>query len=306
MSKVQAAVITQNAKGKGMAGDASTRMARSNSAAVAPLIQPRDFFLFAYLSAATLVAWGVPEPLWPRVCEWWGRLGARGRAQTMQVRGIARILKGQPLAGEARRITAAHAANIHHSRLQYLRCYRFDDWHPRVRLAGHEQVEQALNAGRGAVIWIAPFDFSNLMPLVTAHRHGFKVIALSRTEHGISLTRFGARMFNPIFTSIEGRYLGERVVMPWGRSAGVLHELCRRVRENKIVAIRAISGPGHRTFVAPFLSGTLRIAAGSPIIALRAGAPLLPAFTIRHEDGSFSTTIEPPLHAAEGLGVQAA
>src|SRR5688572_11405081 len=105
---------------------------------VVPLLQPRDLFLLVYLSVAALVAWSVPEPLWPRVCAWWGRLGAKGNAQTMQVRRIARIFKGQPLAGEAQRITAAQAANLHHSRLQYLRCYRFGVWQPHVRLIGAE------------------------------------------------------------------------------------------------------------------------------------------------------------------------
>jgi len=116
-----------------------------------------------------------------------------------------------------------------------------------IRLAGAEHIEQALSAGNGAVLRIAPFVFGDLIAQIAVHRHSLKASVLIRKDYGPSSSRFGRLILNPIWTSVERRYVRERLVIAPGQVAGTLRELSRRVRSNRLVAIKAIA-LGYRTY----------------------------------------------------------
>lgn len=268
----------------------------STSASEERLLHARDLFLLGYLPALALIAWTVPEAIWHALCERLARVqfrisgGIRDRA-----RHISRLLAGHVSAAQAEQISTKLAANYHYSRLQILRLHRFGKWEPPQKLVGVEHINQALSQGRGAVLWVAPFVFSDLMTKVALCRHGFPFVQLSRRAHGFSGSRLGSRLLNPILTSVEDRYISERLLIS---AEGVLHDLARRVRANQIVAITAVTSHEQRTTTTPFFSGELGMAGGAPLLARRSGAPLLPVFTIREDDGTFVTTIDAPMHTS--------
>lgn len=200
---------------------------------------------------------------------------------------------------DAERIAAALAANFHQTRLQMLRCHRFGSWRPRIAFEGREHVERALAAGRGGILWVAPFVFSDLVTKMALHRQGLSVSHLSRPQHGLSPTPFGQRFFNPLWTSVERRYLGERLVMV-GEGSRALRDLILRLRENRLVSI-SVGVEGARRRSLPFLGGTLNLADGAARLARRSGAALLPVFTVRVADGSFVTTVEAPPDVAANV-----
>jgi lauroyl/myristoyl acyltransferase len=101
-------------------------------------------------------------------------------------------------------------------------------------------------------------------------------------------------VLNPIRTSVERRYLAERLVMGREGSVAALRELSRRLRANRVVTVSAI-GMAHQLYRIPFLNGSVQMARGAPSLAIQTGAPLLPVFTGRDPDGGWRTVIEPPL-----------
>ncbi len=266
------------------------------------MLQPRDIFLVGYLPAMALLAWCLPQASWRRLCAASVPLsgGVHRRRRAEQRQHITDLLAGRPLARDADRITAGLVANHHHARLQILRSHRPGSWQPCIILSGREHVEQALRAGRGGILWVAPFVFSDLVTKMAFYQAGFSVSHLSRTEHGFSPSRFGTRVLNPIWTSIERRYVVERFVISGEESVGALRRVIRRVRENQLVSI-TISSQGQRTHTAPFLNGRLQVAEGAPALACRTGAALLPVFTVHTAEGAFVTTVEAPLQVAPDL-----
>ena len=145
-----------------------------------------------------------------------------------------------------------------------------------------------------------PTAFGDLVTKRALHDAGFRISHLSRPAHGFSPSRFGARLLNPIYTAVEGRYLAERLVMSPGQSTGALRELVRRVRDNRLVSI-TVHSAGRRTDSVPFFNGTIRLANGAPALAQRTGAALLPVYAARTAPGVFVTTVEPPLSVPPGI-----
>lgn len=234
------------------------------------------------------------------------KIQARGKSAAARARLSARLLDGWAPAADAQLISRTLAGRIHHARMQVLRCHRFGTWKPAVKLIGGEHVERALSAGKGAVLWVAPFVYSDLMTKVACHQRGLLTTHLSRRDHPISGTRLGTKLLNPIWTSIERRYIAERVVMAPGQTAAALRELVRRVRANQLISITAVAASGQKTYSARFLNGKLRVAGGAPSLAQRSGAALLPVFTILDAEGAFVTTIHPSIRAPDGLDADAA
>lgn len=260
---------------------------------------PRDVLLLGYLPVVALLSWLLPEATWPSLCAAAARLsGYAGRKRAENTRHIARLLAARVSSDGAASIAAEIGAHHHHTRLQLFRCYRFDSWHPCIELIGREHLEAALEAGAGGILWLAPFVYGTLVTKMAVHRAGFALSHLSGRQHGLSTSPFGQRFLNPIWTSVERRYLAERVVMASAEAPGALRELMRRLKRNELVSI-AMGPNGRRRHSTPFFDGQITVANGAPALAQRTGAVLLPVFTVRAADGSFVTTIEapPPLAA---------
>jgi lauroyl/myristoyl acyltransferase len=252
----------------------------------------RDLGYLAYLPAATLVAWLVPESRWDDCCLAAACLRARVRPGWFARR--AEAIGGYLGAQDARAVVLGLSANLHRARLQILRSHRPPAWEPRFDLVGGEHIERAAAAGRGVILWLAPFVFDGLLTKMALHRAGFAVAHLSRSGHGFSTTRLGARYLNPLWTSVEDRYLAERLTMTHDGSAHALRALVQRVRRNGIVSV-TVGSQSQSTAAMPFLHGRIRVADAVPALAVRTGAALLLLVTIREADGRFVTTVEAPL-----------
>jgi lauroyl/myristoyl acyltransferase len=278
--------------------DHSPRQAASQRA---PALAGRDLLVIVRLPLMTMIAWGVPPRLWLRVCRPWARLTIRlHRARSTQQRQRLRTLFGPRWFHDVDRLAAAIVENHHLTTLQLLRCYRLGGWRPHIDFAGREHVTRALDAGKGAILWVSPSCSSTLVTKMAFAQQGFQVSHLSRRAHGFSGSRIGARVLNPIWTSVEERYLAERLVMSAEESAGALRALVRRVRANQLVSI-TVAALGQRTYAVPVLSGALCVADGAPVLAYRTGAALLPVFSVCTGDDTFATVVEPPLTAAAHL-----
>jgi lauroyl/myristoyl acyltransferase len=282
----------------GSASIAST--ARPGPAAV-PAIDRKDLGLLGLLPVLAAIAWMLPERAWPQLANQLAglRLQLRGQRAADEIVRIEAIV-GDRLPGfSAAACWRAHLANNYLAWLQLLRCHRDRGWHPMLRLEGQARLDAALAAGKGGILWVLPLAFSDLITKLALHEAGYAVSHLSRDTHGFSTSRFGRRLINPIQTSVERRYLAERLVMSDDNTVGPLRELAQRLKSNRLISITLTPG-GQRLRSMPFLDGHLPVAIGALALSWQTGAPVLPVFTLREAQGSFVTTVEEPLPLDRG------
>jgi lauroyl/myristoyl acyltransferase len=167
-------------------------------------------------------------------------------------------------------------------------------WKPRIRLQGLNHLTDALEGGRGAVLWNSDFVYTPLIAKIALHQAAFPVVQLSRPEHGFSVSPFGVRFLNPIWAELEDRFLSERVVIEKDDASAALKTLRERLAANQVVSI-TVAETGRRTLDTKFLHGTLRVATGPVHLARTTGAPLLPTFAVRNEAGAYKVLIGPAL-----------
>jgi lauroyl/myristoyl acyltransferase len=265
-------------------------------------LHPKDFLLLAYIPAITLIAWLLPERLWGDVCNGAAHfLMTLRRSRTRSYyRKLNEILGSRLTALDVKEILACFLAKNHLARVQGMRCHAPGGWSPPIRFEGQEHIELALAAGKGAILWIAPMASKDLITKMALHRAGYRVSHLSRFDHGFSISLWGARLFNPLWTRIEERFLAERLVMSAATQVGPLRLLIKRLHDNGLVSVTANHEGRKYPHTAPFLSGTIRLAEGAPSLSLATGAALLPVFTVREPDGMYVTKIEPALVSVTG------
>ena len=241
------------------------------------------------------LAWAVPERHWPKVARAVANLHLLLQAQNREkYRQRLSLLQGHVDPVALDNMPAANMAAGYLARMQGFREYRPGGWHPDIRIEGTDHIEAALARGHGAVLWVAPFVFSDLVTKKGLFDAGYRVSHLSRPSHNISDTRFGMAVLNPVWTRIERRYLAERVVIRRDNPSSALATLRDRLRENRLVSI-TVGDQARRTEAADLLNGRLQIATGPLHLAATMDASLLPVFTVERERGDFVVRVGRPL-----------
>jgi len=266
-----------------------------------PRITAKDLKILATYMAIAPLSWITPEWVWRMFSFPIAFLDAcfhpqRTRSQTKKIKHVygASLKTPRPILIEIQ----VRAGSLH-QHFQYLREYRPGGWSPRIQLFGREHIEQALEGGKGGILWVGPFLYSNLMLKKGLHQAGFAISHLSDYFHGPSNSRFGIRFINPILIEAEKRYLDERITIPLGDKLGYIRRLERRLRENGLISITCDSIRDQKTVEQPVLNGRIQLPTGPPSLALATGAALLPVFTIRRAPGDFEIIIEPPFDLPE-------
>lgn len=147
---------------------------------------------------------------------------------------------------------------------------------------GREHVEQALQGGKGAL-------------LLTLHlgNGDFSTVALSHLGWPVHLIskQFKAVWLNDLWFGMRGKH-GTRFISPEKSS----FEILRALRRNELVifVLDQFMGPpiGVRTRFFAKETGT---AAGLALMASRTGAPVVPCYTYRLEDGTHQIVFEAPI-----------
>ncbi len=244
-------------------------------------------------------AWFVPERYWPGIARALGPLAVSGLTPDPRATEglIRRALAARQPAVSARDILRNMASEGILTFLQVLRSYRWDRWTPAVRIAHVERVSEALQAGRGVILWVVHAFHGRLAAKVAFRLAGLSVSHLSSPIHGFSSTRFGVRYLNRLQTAAEDRHLAERILLPLEGQNAALNIVVRRLRANRIVSVTALRGAA-RTVGVPFLDGRLLLAPGAPALAHMTGATVLPVFAFRGETGVVEVTVEPPIEIA--------
>ena len=253
-----------------------------------------DIIDIAKIAALTLVAWILPPRLWRKAARATSSIGRDDRSGPAYQRNLSH------------KYSKADIAEIKRRRRAYLRELKFQIlgligpwkvWHPRIHLTGTDHLENALQAGHGAILWVTDTVFSTLITKMAFHDAGYQVHQLSRPQHGFSMSCFGVRFLNPIWTGVEDRFLAGRVVIKGDTAGDELRILSARMAKNEIVIIVVVP-QAHKFIWVPFLRDLFPLPTGPIRLARTAGAPLLPVFTVAKDDGGFEVSIHEPLCSA--------
>jgi lauroyl/myristoyl acyltransferase len=213
---------------------------------------------------------------------------------------VTSAIPEEELARPPAEIAHDHLALWFENRLNVMGHFTPWRWRPEAELRGFERLREATQDGRGAVLWIADFALQSPFLYAVLARHGIRLSHFSAPGHGYSTTLFGRTCLNPILTSVESRYLAERIMMldralPTEiRVLAAMRRLKKRLLEGRVVSVSALSndwGPVH----VRILNGKTRLAYGAPGLAHNTGVPVFPVFATREPDGRNTVTIEAPL-----------
>ncbi len=276
---------------------------RKRAEAGRPWVTLEDAKLAAGLPLLWLLALAFPERRWRTLCYRLEAIRASlGLSDLGPVeRAAARIVGAAhaPFDGRAFAVAAAAGATEHH--LQVLRSRSSGGWKATLQLDGAANLDAALAAGKGAVLWVAHFCFNALATKKALCAAGFRVWHLSRPEHGFSKSALGIALFNGIRTGAEGKQLAGRIVYDRDRPAAAGVAAMRVLRQNGVLTITAGDWEGQRIVAIDLCGGTLDLAIGAPRLARLGGAALLPVFTVRGEDqDTIRVIIEPALEIPPG------
>lgn len=274
-----------------------------------PLILWDDVRFAVELPILVLIAWLVPERYWFGVCRRLEGLKAKLRISdpTRVDDAVLRVLGEGASAQADCPIGLASAARRSEHHLQVLRCARPGGWRGRIVLEGHQNLDAALQAGRGAVLWVAHFAFNTLATKMALRACGYDLWHISRPEHGFSKSRLGIRLFNPIRVRAEAGYLAGRILVDRENPAGATHAAGKVLSRNGIVSITAGAWEGKRVAVVGILGGALELATGAPGLARLTRAALLPVFTVRDDaQGAIRVIVGTPMETDLGDDFDAA
>ena len=265
------------------------------AAPAAKPISAGDCAIMLRIALATLVVWLLPQACWRALSE----AAASGIArlhparQIMRSQRVSAIAGGRNLALPFERIPLLFTAAYYETLMLVMAHYRPWRVDIQTRLAGGDQIEQALARGRGVILWNGNLVFNSVVQPMTLAQAGYRSHHLARKTHGFSTTRFGMRWLNPIQTAVEDRYLASRILIGDNPMPAFV-AMQRRLRQNEIVSLTAHEY-GAQVLEVPFGAGRLRIASGAVELALLTGATLIPILTGRDKDGHYETRVLPPL-----------
>jgi len=250
----------------------------------------------------------LPERRWRGVCR---RLEAvKARLRIFDPAPVARIaaeVLGPTHPGfDAHRFALESAAGRSEHHLQILRSCGPRPWAPALVTSGTAHLDDALAAGRGAVLWVAHFCFNALATKMALAQAGYQTWHLSRPEHGFSKSRVGIATVNRIRVRAELAHLAGRIVIDRAKPMAATLAAQRILRRNGIVSVTAGAWEGQRLAEVALLGGKLELAVGAPGLARLAAAALLPVFTVRGPDDALHVVVEPPIAVARDGDADAA
>ncbi|HWR97811.1 MAG TPA: lysophospholipid acyltransferase family protein [Candidatus Methanoperedens sp.] len=217
------------------------------------------------------------------------RLGRLWHALDASHRGLARrnIAVGLGLgATEAARVARASFENVGRTLAEFsLAASRTAELLGRVEFEGVEHLRAALAGGRGAFI-------------LSGHCGNWELLG-ARLAREVPLTSVARAMANPLVGELVERQrqaAGVRTIDARGAVRGILRALQRGEVVGMLLDQSALRS--ERVFV-PFLGRPAATNFSLAMLALKTGAPVLPAFAARDATGRHRVWISPPIPVAD-------
>jgi lauroyl/myristoyl acyltransferase len=171
-----------------------------------------------------------------------------------------------------------------------------------ARIEGWEHLEQALQKGRGAILWEASLFGSRNVSKLILRQKDIPVHQVHAANHlgwtGIDLgsgTWLRRRVVVPTLRRWMASLVESIIWLPETESLAFARVLLQLLKHNGVVCSSADGSQGERLASAEFLGRRRPFATGMASLARVSGAPLLPLFCIQDPEGMPTLIIGPPI-----------
>ena len=165
-------------------------------------------------------------------------------------------------------------------------------------ITGLENLKQALQKGKGVILWESVFFGRRVLAKAILKENGFSLSQVHAEYHigGLehSKSRLGTRLIQPFFEKCERPFV-EEIIYLHSNSLASTRVLLERLKQNAIVSITADGKRGERFIAVEFLGAEDLFSTGMISLARLAGATILPVFCIQTARQRTNLIIEPPI-----------
>ena len=171
----------------------------------------------------------------------------------------------------------------------------------RIRVHGLERLQQALAKGHGALLLETSFLGCRHLAKIVLHAHGMDIVQVHASDHLAGFwsprdTRVRRDVIRPFLETCERRFVQEIVhVSRVDPSLAFTRRLMRVLQDNRVLCLSGEGRIGRKMVLLPFLGEARQFVTGAMSLAKHSGAPLLPLFCWRDDDGQLTLVIEPPI-----------
>ncbi|CDX13432.1 conserved hypothetical protein [Mesorhizobium sp. ORS 3324] len=231
------------------------------------------------------VAAALPVASWAPICDWVSTLRHRRhfRKDFAHYDVAVRAVLGDDV--DTRGLFRGHLAAMHRRRfVPAAHLVSGRRWSPAIRLEGIDGLRQALQRGRGAIVWCDQFTAQTVMGKRALFEAGVEAHQVSVNFHGFSESRFGLRVINPPLVKVENRFLKSRIVFERADAYQVTARIQKTLKENGVVLMTNTIHAGS-TFAELAMGerGWTHLASAPANFAVRAGAALFAMATLETE-----------------------
>ncbi len=258
------------------------------------LISASDLTSFVTYSFLALVGWFVPlRWIWPAI----GPMAViHSYVRRPSLTGSKRFgdaivrtsYQGTPRSFDIKRLHSTY-----HEIALMLRLFRPGGGRLPTELEGREHIDAGLARGHGVILLVCNAKYSDYVAKAAMAEAGIPLSHLSIPGHRGSGSWFSRVFTTRLHVAAENRFLRERIVMSSDAQVRSLRTLERRLRDNNVVSITAITGAS--SIKISCLDGTFELGRAAPAMSRKTGAIVLPVFTTPSPSGSFIVRVEAPL-----------
>ncbi|RUU00413.1 hypothetical protein EOD23_23420 [Mesorhizobium sp. USDA-HM6] len=233
-------------------------------------------FLF-YLGVAALL----PVAWWAPVCDRVSRLRRKRHFRKEFARYDVAIKAVLGDGADTRSLFRGHLAAAHRRRVMLAAHLVPRRWSPAIRLEGIDGLREALQRGRGAIVWCDQFIAQTIMGKRALFEAGVEAHQVSVNFHGFSESKFGLHVINRPLVEVENRFLKSRIVFERADAYQVTARIQKTLKENGVVLMtNTIHAGSTFTEIAMGEHGWTHLASAPANFAARAGAALFAMSTL--------------------------
>jgi len=173
----------------------------------------------------------------------------------------------------------------------------------RARLRGVEHLSQALEGGKGVILWASNHFGKMVLAKQILHEYGFPVHKVHVENHlggfrnnGDPETWVQHRFIGPFFERCEEAFVAGIVYLPSSDSLAFTRVFLDRLKQNAIVCVAGDAKHGRKLIPLEFLGFTEVFPTGIVTLAKISGAPILPMLCIQEQNGETCAIVERPIH----------
>jgi len=157
---------------------------------------------------------------------------------------------------------------------------------------GTEHLDEALQSGRGAILVTPHLGNWELGGLTIAARGTpVHVLTIVDRDSQVQAYRDGIRRLHGIET-IHLHFEDYRTIL----------SMVRLLKENRVIAMLGDRWVGGKKCSVSFFGRQVCFPAGAVALAQATGAPIIPVFVVKRNDGRYTAWMEPPIKAVKGGG----